>query len=60
MTRGLIRFEHTGNFHFLTFSCFHRLQQARDAGDVPEPARISDYDLTASFRMRPQGAAEMR
>ncbi len=24
MPRGLIRFEHTGNFHFITFSCFHR------------------------------------
>jgi putative transposase len=27
MTRGLIRFEHTGNFHFLTFSCYHRSQR---------------------------------
>jgi putative transposase len=26
MTRGLIRFEHTRNFHFLTFSCYHRLR----------------------------------
>jgi putative transposase len=25
MPRGLIRYHHTGNFHFLTFSCFHRL-----------------------------------
>lgn len=25
MPQGLIRHEHTGNFHFLTFSCFHRL-----------------------------------
>lgn len=24
MPPGLIRYEHTGNFHFLTFSCFHR------------------------------------
>jgi putative transposase len=24
MTRGLIRYQQTGNFHFLTFSCFHR------------------------------------
>jgi putative transposase len=35
MPRGLVRYEHTGNFHFLTFSCFHRLrnlgrQAARD------------------------------
>ena len=24
MTQGLIRYHHTGNFHFLTFSCYHR------------------------------------
>ncbi len=24
MPRGLVRYQHTGNFHFLTFSCFHR------------------------------------
>ncbi|MGD0796528.1 MAG: transposase [Acidobacteriaceae bacterium] len=26
MPRGLVRYEHTGSFHFLTFSCHHRLQ----------------------------------
>jgi putative transposase len=26
MPRGLIRYEHTGSFHFLTFSCYHRFQ----------------------------------
>ena len=25
MPRGLVRYRDTGNFHFLTFSCFHRL-----------------------------------
>jgi len=25
MPRGLVRYHQTGNFHFLTFSCFHRL-----------------------------------
>jgi putative transposase len=25
MPRGLIRYHHSGNFHFITFSCFHRL-----------------------------------
>ncbi|MGC1423459.1 MAG: transposase [Terracidiphilus sp.] len=25
MPRGLIRYHHTGSFHFITFSCFHRL-----------------------------------
>jgi putative transposase len=26
MPRGLVRYHHSGNFHFITFSCFHRLQ----------------------------------
>jgi putative transposase len=25
MPRGLVRYHHTGNFHFITFSCYHRL-----------------------------------
>jgi putative transposase len=25
MTRGLIRYQQAGDFHFLTFSCYHRL-----------------------------------
>jgi putative transposase len=24
MPSGLVRYHHTGNFHFITFSCFHR------------------------------------
>jgi hypothetical protein len=24
MPRGLVRYHHAGNFHFVTFSCFHR------------------------------------
>ncbi|MGH9606442.1 MAG: REP-associated tyrosine transposase [Terracidiphilus sp.] len=24
MTRGLVRYQQTGDFHFLTFSCYHR------------------------------------
>jgi putative transposase len=24
MTRGLVRFQQTGDFHFITFSCYHR------------------------------------
>jgi putative transposase len=27
MPRGLIRYENTGSFHFLTFSCYHRFQR---------------------------------
>ena len=26
MPRGLVRFKHTGNFYFLTFSCYHQFQ----------------------------------
>ena len=25
MTRGLVRYQQSGDFHFITFSCFHRL-----------------------------------
>jgi putative transposase len=25
MTRGLVRYHQSGNFHFITFSCYHRL-----------------------------------
>jgi len=31
MPRGLVRYEHTGKFHFLTFSCYHRAQYLRTA-----------------------------
>ena len=40
MPRGLIRYEHTGSFHFLTFSCYHRFQHlgAAEARDLFEEA----------------------
>jgi putative transposase len=40
MPRGLIRYEHTGNFHFLTFSCYHRFSYlgAPEACDLFEDA----------------------
>ena len=40
MPRGLIRYEHTGSFHFLTFSCYHRFQHlgAAEARDLFEDA----------------------
>ena len=31
MPRGLVRVQQTGNFHFLTFSCHHRLGLRSDA-----------------------------
>jgi putative transposase len=38
--RGLIRYEDTGSFHFLTFSCYHRFQYlgAAEACDLFEDA----------------------
>jgi putative transposase len=39
MTRGLVRYEHTGSFHFLTFSCYHRLPYlSAEARDLFEDA----------------------
>ena len=40
MPRGLTRYEHTGSFHFLTFSCYHRLPYlgAAEARDLFEDA----------------------
>ncbi|HEY1577510.1 MAG TPA: transposase [Terracidiphilus sp.] len=29
MTKGLVRFHQTGNFHFITFSCYHRKPHLR-------------------------------
>lgn len=31
MTRGLHRYQQAGNFHFITFSCYHRLPYLRSA-----------------------------
>ena len=40
MARGFIRYEHTGSFHFLTFSCYHRFQYfgSAEACDLFEDA----------------------
>jgi len=59
MPRGLIRYEHTGSFHFLTFSCYHRLQylDAAEARDLFEDAlervrqRYRFLDTGASWSM---------
>jgi putative transposase len=32
MTRGLVRYQQSGNFHFITFSCYHRLAYLGRAG----------------------------
>jgi putative transposase len=47
MARGLIRYEHTGNFHFLTFSCYHRFQHLGTAA-----ARDLFEEALARVRLR--------
>ena len=60
MARGLIRYEHTGNFHFLTFSCYHRLQHlgvaaARDLfEDALERVRQRYRFVVAGYVVMPE------
>jgi putative transposase len=60
MPRGLIRYEHTGNFHFLTFSCYHRLQHlgtaaARDLfEDALERTRLRYKFVVSGYAVMPE------
>jgi putative transposase len=60
MPPGLIRYEHTGNFHFLTFSCFHRLQYlgtpaVRDLfEDALERTRLRYRFVVAGYVVMPE------
>jgi putative transposase len=60
MPRGLIRYEHTGDFHFLTFSCYHRLQHfctpaARDLfEDALERVRRRYRFVVAGYVVMPE------
>jgi putative transposase len=62
MPRGFIRYEHTGSFHFLTFSCFHRFQhlgtaEARDLfEDALERARERYRFVVAGHVAMPEHA----
>jgi putative transposase len=47
MTRGLVRYHHSGDFHFLTFSCFHRQQHLGSAS-----ARDTFVDALERIRLR--------
>ncbi len=49
MPRGLIRYQQTGDFHFLTFSCFHRLPYLN-----PVAAREIFESSLESMRLRHQ------
>lgn len=60
MPRGLVRYRQTGNFHFLTFSCFHRLPyldspEARDLFlDALERTRLRYRFVVAGYVVMPE------
>lgn len=60
MPRGLARYEHTGNFHFLTFSCYRRLQHLGTAAarslfeDALERVRRRYRFVVAGFVVMPE------
>jgi len=60
MPHGLIRYEHTGNFHFLTFSCYHRAQylhtkESRNLfEDALERIRIRYRFVVAGYVVMPE------
>lgn len=41
MPKGLVRFQNTGSFHFITFSCFHRLPYL----STPSARRLFEHSL---------------
>ncbi|MFP5205030.1 MAG: transposase [Acidobacteriota bacterium] len=60
MPRGLVRYRHTGNFHFLTFSCFHRLSYLGSAAardlflDALERTRLRYRFVVAGYVVMPE------
>ncbi|MFP5204108.1 MAG: REP-associated tyrosine transposase [Acidobacteriota bacterium] len=60
MPRGLVRYHHTGNFHFLTFSCYRRLPYlgaaaARDLFlDALERTRLRYRLVVAGYAVMPE------
>jgi putative transposase len=60
MPRGLVRYRHTGNFHFLTFSCFHRLPYLGSAAardlflDALERTRLRYRFVVAGYVVMPE------
>jgi len=60
MPRGLVRYHHTGDFHFLTFSCFHRSQYLRTASardivlDSLERIRVRYGFVVAGYVVMPE------
>jgi putative transposase len=60
MPRGLVRYNQTGNFHFITFSCYHRFQylgsaQSRDLfEDALERTRLRYRLVVAGYVVMPE------
>ena len=60
MPQGLVRFENTGNFHYLTFSCFHQFQHFRTAAardlfeDALERTRLRYKFVVAGYVVMPE------
>jgi len=60
MPRGLVRYHQTGNFHFITFSCFHRARYpaspaARDLFlDALDQARRRNRFVVAGWVVMPE------
>jgi putative transposase len=60
MTKGLVRYHHSGVFHFLTFSCYHRLPLLngpaayRTFECVLEAARVRYGFVVAGYVLMPE------
>jgi putative transposase len=60
MPRGLLRFHHSGNFHFITFSCYRRLPLLTRPGGYDifeaelESTRIQYQFIVAGYVLMPE------
>jgi putative transposase len=60
MPRGLVRFHHSGAFHFITFSCYHRLPLLARPGGYSafeaelEATRIQYQFVVAGYVLMPE------
>ncbi len=60
MPRGLVRFRHSGAFHFITFSCYHRLPLLARSGGYGafeaelESTRIQYQFVVAGYVLMPE------
>jgi len=60
MTKGLVRYQQTGDFHFLTFSCYHRLpylstpESRHLFEDALERIRLSYQLVVAGYVVMPE------